>query len=46
MAIWLVRDHAGGYPSKCAAITAVARRLGMAPQTLRKWICQAGVDEG
>lgn len=27
-AIWLVREHAGDYPSEYAAITAVARRLG------------------
>jgi transposase len=37
-AIRLVREHAGGYPSEYAAITAVARRLGMTPETLRKWI--------
>ncbi len=28
-AIRLVREHAGDYPSEYAAITAVARRLGM-----------------
>jgi transposase len=44
-AIRLVREHAGDYPSEFAAITAVARRLGMVPETLRKWIRQA-VDEG
>ncbi len=37
-AIRLVREHAGDYPSEYAAITAVARRLGMTPETLRKWI--------
>ena len=36
-AIRLVREHAGGYPSEYAAITAVARRLGMSPETLRTW---------
>ena len=41
-----MREHAGDYPSEYAAITAVARRLGMTPETLRKWIRQAAVDEG
>jgi len=45
-AIRLVREHAGDYPSEYAAITAVARRLGMTAETLRKWIRQAGIDEG
>src|ERR1700747_2013137 len=45
-AIRLVREHAGDYPSEYAAITAVARRLGMTPETLRKWIRQAEVDDG
>ena len=45
-AIRLVREHTGDYPSEYAAISAVARRLGMTPETLRKWIRQAAVDEG
>jgi transposase len=45
-AIRLVREHAGEYPSEYAAITAVAGRLGMSAETLRKWIRQAAVDEG
>jgi transposase len=45
-AIRLVREHAGDYPSEYAAITAVARRLGMSAETLRKWIRQAAVDGG
>ena len=45
-AIRLVREHAGEYPSEYAAITAVAGRLGMSAETLRKWIRQAAVDDG
>jgi transposase len=45
-AIRLVREHAGDYASEYAAITAVAKRLGMTPETLRKWIRQAEVDQG
>jgi transposase len=45
-AIRLVREHAGDYPTEYAAITAVAGRLGMSAETLRKWIRQAAVDEG
>jgi len=45
-AIRLVREHAGDYPSQWAAITAVAGRLGMSAETLRKWLRQAEVDQG
>src|SRR5512135_788918 len=45
-AIRLVREHRGDYPTEWAAITAVAGRLGMSAETLRKWIRQAQVDEG
>lgn len=34
-AIRLVREHAGDNRAEYAAITAVARRLGMAAETLR-----------
>src|SRR5208282_984897 len=45
-AIGLVGEHAGDYPSEYAAITAVAGRLEMTPETLREWIRQAAVDDG
>src|SRR6266436_4489471 len=43
-AVRLVREHAGDYPSEYAAISAVAGRLGMSAETLRKWIRHAEVD--
>ncbi len=45
-AIRLVLDHREDYDSEWAAITAVATRLGMTPETLRKWIRQHEVDAG
>jgi transposase len=35
------------YPSDWAGIKAVAGKLGIGTaETLRKWVCQAGVDGG
>jgi transposase len=45
-AIRLVRDHVGDYPSEWAAISTVAGRLGMSPETLRKWIRQQEINSG
>jgi len=45
-AIRLVREHRGDYPAEYAAITAIAGRVGMTPETLRKRLRQAEVDEG
>ncbi len=45
-AIRLVREHAGDYATEWPAIAAVAGRLGMSAETLRKCICQAGVHAG
>lgn len=45
-AIRLVVDHSEGYASEFEAIRVVASRLGMSPETLRKWLRQAEVDAG
>jgi len=45
-AVRLVREHAGDYESEWAAISAVAGRMGMSSETLRKWIRRGEVDQG
>jgi transposase len=45
-AVRLVRDHRQDYASEYEAIRTVAGRLGMNPETLRKWLRQAAVDAG
>ncbi|WP_442913232.1 IS3 family transposase [Kribbella sp. CA-293567] len=45
-AVRLVTEHVQDYESEWAAITAVAGRLGMTSETLRRWVRQAAVDAG
>jgi transposase len=45
-AVRLVTEHRGDYASEWEAITTVAGRLGMTPETLRRWVRQAAVDAG
>ena len=45
-AVRLVVDHRQDYASEYEAIKTVARRLGMSPETLRKWLRQAEIDSG
>ncbi len=45
-AIRLVTEHVDYYASEHEAIQTVAGRLGMNPETLRKWLRQAEVDAG
>jgi transposase len=45
-AVRLVTEHAGDYDTEWAAITAISKRLGMTPETLRRWVRQAQVDTG
>jgi transposase-like protein len=41
-----VFEHEREHPSQWAAITSIATKLGMTPETLRKWIRRAETDEG
>src|SRR4051794_27685844 len=45
-AVRLVTDHRGDYASEWEAITTIAGRLGMTPETLRRWVRHAAVDAG
>jgi transposase len=45
-AVRLVREHEGEYPSQWAAITSIATKCGMTPETLRKWVRNTEVDSG
>jgi len=45
-AVRLVRDHVGDYGSVNAASVAVGAQLGVARESLRRWVAQAEVDAG
>lgn len=42
----LVREHLQEYPAPTAAVTAVARQEGVSPESARRWLAQAEVDDG
>jgi transposase-like protein len=39
-------EHRAEYPSEWAAMTAIAAKLGMTPETLRIWVRRTEVDDG
>jgi transposase len=45
-AVRMVFEHQDEYDSQWAAITSVATKLGMTPETLRQWVRSAETDEG
>ena len=45
-AVRMVLDHAGEHPSRWAAVTSVASKIGCTPQTLHDWVKTAEVDSG
>src|SRR3981189_2999624 len=45
-AVRLVGEHRDDYESEWAAMKAISGRLGMNPETLRKWVRQTEIDAG
>ena len=45
-AVRLVLEHAGEYPTTTAATVAVVKQLGVARESVRRWVVQAQVDAG
>jgi transposase-like protein len=42
----MVAEHRDEYPSDRAAVTSIAGKLGMTPETLRIWVCRTQINEG
>lgn len=45
-ALRLIADHQADYPSVTAAVTAVAKQLGLGRETVRRWVVQSDIDAG
>jgi transposase len=45
-AVRMVLDHAGEHPSRWAAVTSIAAKIGCTPQTLHDWVKKAEVGSG
>jgi len=45
-AVRMVLDHVGEHPSRWAAVTSIAAKIGCTPQTLHDWVKKAEVDSG
>jgi len=45
-AVRMVFEHEGEHGSQWAAISSIAAKLGMTPETLRTWVRRAETDEG
>ena len=45
-AVRMVLDHSGEHPSRWAAVTSIAAKIGCTPQTLHDWVKKAEIDSG
>ena len=45
-AVRMVVEHAHEYSSQWAAITSIAQKIGVADETLRKWVRRTEIDGG
>jgi transposase-like protein len=45
-AVRMLVEHRGEYPSEWAAMSAIAAKLGMTPETLRIWVRRTEIDDG
>src|ERR1035437_8858971 len=45
-AVRLVLDHRGQYASEWQAITSIAPKVGVHPETLRLWVRRTQIDKG
>ncbi len=45
-AVRMVYDHAGEHPSRWAAVSSIAAKIGCTAQTLNEWVKKAEVDSG
>jgi transposase len=45
-AVRLVMEHRAEYPTRTAAVLAVAKQTGVGKESLRRWVAQAEIDAG
>jgi transposase len=45
-ALRLLAEHRGDYPSDTAAAEAIAKKVGVGRETVRRWLIQADVNTG